>query len=102
MTVWEVVGAVTLFVCVGGFTFARQTYVPDDEITRLTTTLYTGLVRPGAPDLTFFFDRAMAFNVQVFEEDARMCERIHIRALKGDVPPALRRLAWFTEALNES
>lgn len=87
---------------VGGFTMAKQIYIPDGETTRLTTTLYTGLLKPEAPDLSFFFDRAMAFNVQVFNEDARMCERVHIRGLTGDVPPALRRLAWFTEALNES
>lgn len=92
----------TCFSSVGGFTYAHQTYIPDGEITRLSTTLYTGLLKPEAPDLSFFFDRAMAFNVQVFNEDARMCERVHIRGLTGDVPPALRRLAWFTEALNES
>lgn len=88
---------------VGGFTFAKQTYVPSEgDHTTMTTRLYSGLMKEEAPDLTWFFDRASAFNKQVFEEDARMCERAHLRALKEPVKPALRRLAWFTEALNES
>lgn len=85
---------------VGGFTFSRQYYIRSgDDHTTLETELYPGLVKASAPDLTWFFDRAAAFNKQVFEEDARMCERAHLRALTGDVKPALRRLAWFTEAL---
>ena len=88
---------------VSGFTFSHQTYIPlFNGHTSLVTELHSADMVEGAPELTWFFDNAAKFNKQVFEEDARMCERVHIRGLKGNVSPALRRLAWFTEALNES
>lgn len=88
---------------VGGFTQSIQKYTAlDDGTTALTTELYKGKLVAGAPDLSEFFDNAAKFNKQVFEEDARLCERIHIRGLTGEVQGPLQRLAWFTEALNDN
>lgn len=87
---------------VGGFTVSVQEYLnAGPKETRLVSTLYRGRLRSNAPDVSFFFNNAYAFNTRVFREDAAMCQRVHVRNLRGDVPPALQRLAWYTEAQDE-
>ena len=86
---------------VGGFTYSIQHYLPTEEgTTLLRSTLYASHTAPGSPSLDFFFDSAAEFNKQVFEEDARMCERVkRIRCETGrTMPEHLRRLQWFRDA----
>lgn len=86
---------------VAGLTYSVQHYIPSGRKTTLKTSLFRGKLKTDAKDMTAFFDSAAAFNKQVFEEDARMCEKVHVRGLLGNPPPPLRRLAWFTEALHD-
>lgn len=86
---------------VGGFTYSLQHYFPTETGTVLLTRLYSSRVRAGSPALGFFFDNAAKFNRQVFEEDARLCEKIHLRCVGQQMRPALQRLFWFAQARNE-
>lgn len=85
---------------VGGFTYSLQHYFPTETGTVLLTRLYSSRVRAGSPDLGFFFDNAAKFNRQVFEEDAELCRKIHLRCCGQQMRTALKRLEWFAQARN--
>ncbi len=86
---------------VGGFTYSLQNYFPTETGTVLLTRLYIPHVRGDSARLGFFFDAAAAFNKQVFEEDAALCSKIHLRCIGQQMKPALQRLRWFAEARND-
>lgn len=83
-----------------GYTYSLQNYFPTETGTVLLTRLYNSRCRADSPDLGFYFDSAAQFNRQVFEEDARMCERVHLRCVGQQMRPALKRLEWFAQARN--
>ncbi len=83
---------------VGGFTYSLQDYFPTESGTVLLTRLYLPHVRSGSPDLAFYFDSAAKFNRQVFEEDAEMCAKVHLRCVGQQMRPPLKRLEWFAQA----
>lgn len=86
---------------VGGLTYSMQHYFPTEFGTTLLTRLYVPRLREGSPDLAFYFDSCAKFNKQVFTEDARLCERIHLRCCGQMMRPALKRLEWFANARND-
>ncbi len=88
---------------VGALTYSIQDYLPTKAGTDVLTRLYPSLQRADSPDLGFFFDNAAKFNRQVFEEDARMVEKIkRIRCNGEEMRPHLKRLEWFYHARWES
>lgn len=87
---------------VGHMTYSIQDYSPTEAGTDVLTRLYSSRQRAGSPDLGFFFDNAAVFNRRVFEEDARMVEKV--RAIRGngqEMKPHLKRLEWFAEARHD-
>lgn len=84
-----------------GYTYSLQNYFPTESGTVLLSRLYLPVVRAGAPDLAFYFDSAAKFNRQVFEEDARLCEQIHLRCVGQQMRPQLKRLEWFAHARDD-
>lgn len=81
---------------VGGLSYTITQYFPAESGTKLWSRLFLPRMRQNPPDLAFFFDSAAKFNRQVFQEDAKACERIGGpgRYLgKGE-----DRIRWFREA----
>jgi len=84
---------------VGGLTFSVQHYLPTPgNHTLFITRLYKGKIKPGAPDLTAFYDSATEFNATVFHEDAVICESIVGRG-NALASPEEDRIRWFRETV---
>jgi phenylpropionate dioxygenase-like ring-hydroxylating dioxygenase large terminal subunit len=88
----------TFLSSVGGFTYSVQECEPLLDGTLFRSTLYRPILKPGAPDLTYFFDNAAAFNKRVFEEDAEACERIGKYDATGPLCAEEERIKWFRQA----
>jgi phenylpropionate dioxygenase-like ring-hydroxylating dioxygenase large terminal subunit len=86
---------------VGGITYSVQHYLPQaDGSTLFLTRLYRGKTKPGAPDLSAFYDAAADFNARVFKQDADLVETVVGKGY-ALASPDEDRVAWFREATLE-
>ena len=81
---------------VGGFTFSLQHYMPSGGFTAFHTRLYAGKTNGTAPNLSWFYEEAAAFNRLVFQQDMGVCSTVG--GSGTFLTPDERRVEWFRAA----
>lgn len=85
---------------VGGMTYSVQQYFPIGAETVLLTRLYSSVTgRADFIGTDFFLDKARAFNMRVFAEDAAVCARVE--GFGTILTGAEQRVKWFRESNND-